>query len=229
MAECPTPPMQAGTELVSSLCTTGHRANLLTGVILNLLRDHFSRESNLEFNGQGDASGDKLAGYVWNKDAKQTHIQIQPVWMWNVQDVQRLPAIYVRRDALRSGRVILGDKAAAGAARNADGGIKEVKGDYCLREISGSHAIFCVGKTGAEVELLGQETFNHLTGFAPVLRREFKLHRFELTDWGAIGNLEESSEHFVVPLSCRWVYEDSWRIDKLGPQLKSVYVGAKAD
>lgn len=226
--DCERPPTQIGADKYSSLCTTGHRANLLTGVLLRLLQDHFSAARNLEFNGVNETGSD-LKGYTWSADVKETRILVDTVWNWNAQNIQQRPAIYVRRDVLRSQKKLIGDRAQPGAVRGANGSIIEVPGGYYLREIAGSHTLFVIGGTGAEAELIGQEVFNHLTEFGPLIRQEYKFLLFEVAEWGALGKLEESHEHFVTPIVCRYSYAQSWRINKQAPWFKSAYVGVKAD
>jgi hypothetical protein len=165
-----------GLDQVSSICTTGHRANVLTGIVLRLLREHFSTKMELEFNGENEPSAD-LSKYVWNDDNTKTGIQIQPVWLWNPQDIQRRPALYVKRDSLKNERMALDHGWRVGTPRNENGKMIETQGEAHATMIVGSHTITAVASTGAEAELLGQEVFNHMLEFGPQIRRDVKLMR----------------------------------------------------
>jgi hypothetical protein len=215
---------------VSSLCTTGHVANVITGVWVRVLREHFSNSANLEFNGINALGREELEQYIWagdgqgNADATKTRIQIDSVLRYNAQDVQRRPALYVKRNTFQTQRLGIRDGFTLGPRRTPEGGIERVQGEYKARILLGSHTVFCVGGSGAEAELLGMEVFSHLVGFSQILREDLKLHRLEVTEVGEAAVLDEAVERFVVPVTVAYAAIPAWRVDVVAPWLKTLEI-----
>jgi hypothetical protein len=222
----PTPSLQTqvGMEKVSSVCSTGMTGNILTGLFVRTLRDHFSSADNLEFNGANYLDTTiELQRYVWS-DGPETKLQIQSVWEYNTQDIQNRPALYVKRNRFQTQKTAMGDGYTVAPNTDSDGRVRNVPGRYQTRAILGSHTIFCVGGAGAEVELLGWEVFNLFHQFAQVFREEFRMHRFEVSGVEGVGLLEEFDYHFVVPVVVAYAYYAAWRIDVEAPWLKTVSI-----
>ena len=194
-----------GFEEISSLKTTTLRAHILTGVLYRLLAQQFSDpERNLE--------DSRLHGYQWDEDPTKTRILIDPVYKWNVKNVQQRPGLLVKRGSIRPQK--LGIAHGFGAHPNR-GARKSVL-------YAGSHTIFCIGKNGAEVDLIGQEVFRNLVEFSPVILEDLDFHRFMPNELGAVAELEESAEHFVAPVTIEWIYEQPWRLQTEAPWLKGL-------
>jgi len=228
MSQTPSP-TYIGLTPVSSICTTGHRANVITGIVLRLLREHFSTPAELEFNPamSGEPAAD-LSAYVWKDNRKDASIIIDPVWLWNSQDVQRRPALYVRRESLKNNRIALDHGWTVGAPKNEEGKIIEVPGELHSTMIVGGHSVIAVGTSGAEAELLGQEAFNHLMEFGPLIRRDVKLNKWDVAEWSSVAKLEESHEHFVTTVACTWAYSQTWTLRQEAPWLKTLSVDIQA-
>jgi hypothetical protein len=190
-----------------------------------LLRDHFSKASNLEFNGANYLDETlELENYVWNEDNRDTRIKIESVWDYVLEDLQRRPALYVKRNKIQTQKSAIGDGFTAAPNTDGHGNVRNVPGRYQTRAILGSHTIFCVGGTGAEAELIGWEVFNHLHQFAQVIREEFRFHRFIVPEVGEVGLLEEFDDHFVVPVVVAYAAFPAWRVDVEAPWLKTVAI-----
>jgi hypothetical protein len=220
---------EVGMDVVSSLCSSQHPSNVLTGLWTRLLREHFANPTNLQFNGMDETTVEgkptlQLQRYTWSEDNTKTMIQIQPVWEYNPQDIQRRPALYIKRNAVKFERLGLDDGFTAGSDKNARGQVIRVPGEYHSKMMLGSHTVFCVGQTGAETELLAQEVTNHIMMFGPRLRAEFKLTRLTLTEVGELALLDEFVEHFVVPVVIGYGIAMSWRIVEIQPFLKTLSI-----
>ena len=212
-----------GLDPVSSLCTSRHPSNVLTGVFVRLLREHFSSPRNLEFNGTSEDK-EQLQDYIWNPDVAKRHIQIDAVWRYNAQDIQNRPGLYVKRNRLQYQQIALMHGYTSGAVKTADGKIERVPGQYQSVAVIGSHTVFCIGGSGAEAELLGMEVGNHFVGFSTVLRQELKLQKLLVTEVGEVSMLDEFVEHFVVPVVIGYIAMYSWRLDVEAPWLKTIAV-----
>ena len=225
-------PTQVGMDVVSSLCSSQHPSNVLTGLWTRLLREHFASADNLQYNGADETTVEgrptlQLQRYIWDPDNTKTEIQIQPVWEYNSQDIQRRPALYIKRNEVKFERLGIDDGFTTGSQKNAQGQVERVPGEYHSKLMLGSHTVFCVGQTGAETELLAQEVTNHVMMFGPKLRAEFKLARLTLSEVGELALLDEFVEHFVVPVVIAYGIVMSWRIREIQPFLKTLAIDAR--
>lgn len=187
----------------------------------------------MEYNGANEfanaegAELHQLQGYIWDKDNTKTKIQIQPIWAYNLQDIQNRPALYVKRNSMKTQRLGINDGLGVKVTRDADGKVLHVGGEKHAIAVLGSHTIFCVGNTGAEAELLGAEVFNHLVGFAPILRAELHFHRLLVMEMGEIALLEEFDDHFVIPVVVAYAFTRSWQIIQVAPWLKTLSIDVR--
>ena len=234
----PLPPVsdlttRVGLDPVSSLCSTGKFAGILTGALVRLLQEHFSNPSALIYDGENEQNPNgsaalQLQNYQWTSDPRTTAIQIQPVWLYNAEDIQRRPAIYVKRNKWQSQRLAIADGFTVGPTfqqgANNEKIVERVPGQYQTRMIAGSHSVFCLSQKGAEAELLGSEVFEWLTSFCQPLREELKLTRLEVLDLGEIALLDEHVEAYGVPIVLAYQFSYTWRVGTIGPWLKTVAI-----
>lgn len=228
----PIPPSTGATTVVdddvaSSLCSSQQPPHIMTGVFTRLMREHFARAENLLYN-QTSEKSPQLEQYIWTEDAKTTKIQIQPVWDYNVQDIQRRPALYIKRNAWQTQRMAINDGMTVNAQAGPDGKVLRVRGEYHSRFVMGSHTVFCVAASAGAVELLGTEIFDFLVSFAPLLRKDLEMHRFEVQEVGAISVLQESTDHFVLPVVTAYAFAHTWRLEAVAPWLKSMAIDLRA-
>lgn len=210
-------PRWATDDHISSLCTTGHRPLILTGVLLWLVRTQFSSANNI--------IEEKLKGYIWDKDPTKTKIKIDSLTEWRLQDTQHRPAIVVKRNEVRPNQRFLsiGDKLHGGGPVVITPGAFPVdRGSQYEVLMLGSHTLFAVSQNGAEVEELAAEIFYRLVEFGPVIQRDLGLDRLVVSEVGAVHKLEESKEHWVVPMVVAYGYQHAWRLSLEGPPMKTV-------
>jgi hypothetical protein len=86
----------------------------------------------------------------------------------------------------------------------------------------GSHTLFCIGGTGAQAETLATEVRRDLTEFGPAILKTFCLLRFQVVEVGAISELEESTENFVVPVTVGYAFQENWQLLQQAPTLKRI-------
>jgi hypothetical protein len=86
----------------------------------------------------------------------------------------------------------------------------------------GSHTLFCIHQTGASTEVLATEVQNQLLEFSPIIRKKLDLRQFNVTEVGAIQELEESTENYVVPITVSWAYEHTWELREESLPLQAV-------
>jgi hypothetical protein len=216
-----------GFDEASSLCSTGHTPNIITGMFLRILEAHFEEADKIEnpelrdniFKAQPN---DTTEGLVY------TGILIDPIYKWNPQNFSTRPAIYVKRNDVETERLGINDGLTVGIGKNDDGTYKDDEGEYHVRGMRGSHTLFCIGKTGAEAEVLSSEVYSEMQCFAPVLRRDLKLKRFEVVQAAEVSQLQEHAQHFVVPIVVAWYAFSRWRLRQLAPKLKTLSIGLEA-
>jgi hypothetical protein len=206
----------------SSLCTTGLQAHILTGVFLQLLRTHFSSAENIE--------EPRLRGCLWvpksddpvTPDPERSMILIEPVYRWDTRQLQARPAVIVRRNDLQPrNRVGIAMNEEMQLAGFDSDGLPEAGREYYL-PFQGSHSLFCVAKDGGAAELLSTEVSREFYQFARPIVQEFGFEFLELAHIGAVSRLEESFEHFAVPVTLRYGFYDHWKVTKLAPRFSGV-------
>jgi hypothetical protein len=113
-----------------------------------------------------------------------------------------------------------------GVGRNEDGSLKTYEGDKNEVGVLGSHTFFCIGRSGAEAEVLASEVFREVQHFAPILRGDLKLHRLVIAGYAEVQQVEEYDQHFVVAITAGWAYIEAWRLIPQAPWLKTLSLNA---
>lgn len=212
----------------SSLCSTGFTPNIITGLLLRFLQDQFSAPDKIEnpvlrnniWHGKPDDTTEGIPG---------TGILIEPTYKWNPQDFQTRLAVYVTRNTMSTQRLGINDGYKVGLGR--DPKTQELKtdeGEYKVVGVQGSHTLACVGRAGAEAEVLGTEVWRDVLHFAPVLRKDLKLKRLVVSEASPVAVLEEYDQNFVVTVAVGWYYFEKWRLRQSAPYLKTMSIGTRA-
>lgn len=191
----------------SSLCQLMPRPQLVTGLLVQWMRLHFSEAPNIE--------DPDLRETLWALDITTTGIVIDSVYRWNPQQTEQRPGIFVKRGPWKILRYGIDDRKMIGYGAPS--------GNQTYNNFTqGSHVLFCVANKPAEAELLGAEVYRELMMFGPMARRFFNFLRFVVTDVGELSLLEECAEHFVVPITVSYGAQDVWELAPNAPKLKSL-------
>lgn len=208
----------------SSLCSTGHTPNIVTGALLRFFAEHFADPQKIE--------NAALRDNVYRIDPADTTegvaakgILIDPIYKWNARDFNQRPAIYIKRNSMQTQHIAINDGLTIGLDKDKDGNIETYKGEYHVVGVLGSHSLFCIGRAGAEAEILASEVFREVQHFAPILRRDLKLKRLTVADISEVSKLDEYDQHFVVALTVSWYYYEKWRLRPVAPWLKGISIG----
>ena len=70
--------------------------------------------------------------------------------------------------------------------------------------------------------MLGAEVYRFFMHYGPVIRHYARLLLFELTRIGECKELDESKEHYVVPITVAYGWAENWTIHTGAPLLKKV-------
>ena len=200
-------------EEVSAFCQRGPRPRYITGAIRWALIAHFSNEDFIE--------QEQVKGYVWNEDKTQSNLLIESAHKWETVVTQQRPALMIKRNEVKPRKLGINHGMTTGIDTTGD---KQYQGDVKTCAMTGSHTVFCIGQSGAEAEALGQEVLQELLEFGPVIHRDICLAKWEVAGMGGIGKLEESREHFVVPVTVAWAYFNTWMLRPVGPYLHKIVV-----
>ena len=211
----------------SSLCSTGHTPNILTGALLRFIQQHFSDPAQIEH--------PALRDNIWVDNPDDTTegippkgILINPIYKWNPVDFQRRITIYVARNKITTQRLGINDGLTVGLGTDpVTGELKTAEGEKHIVGVQGSHTLFCIGRAGAEVEVLGNEVYRQILYFSPILRRDLKLKRLVVSEVSPISMLQEYDQHFVVTVAVGWYYFEKWKLRPVAPWLKAISIGTQ--
>lgn len=194
----------------------------MTGIFQKLMQEHFSRPENILYTGDIETGKEQLESYIWTSNPETSKIKIQSVYSYDARDIDRKPAVYIKRNKWQTQRTAIGDGGTPQVTRGPDGKITAIHGRKYTRAIIGSHTLFCIAKTAQAAELLGTEVFDYMMSFAPVMQEDLRLHRLEVTDIEGVAQLEENTELFVVPVVIAYILYRTWRLEAIAPWLKSL-------
>jgi hypothetical protein len=187
----------------SSLCSLGPRPQIMTGLFVTLMRNHFADADNIEhaiFRSKLFVAG------------ATTGVLIDDATVWTPDRTQKRPAIIVRRNKWMHLKRLTGFS----TGTTEDGFSEHVK------LWRGSHTLFCMAPEGAEAEILAAESYRFLMHFGPIFRKYFKLLMFELLEVGALSQVAEVNNLYVVPITIGYGWDEKWHIRTHAPPLGDI-------
>jgi hypothetical protein len=200
-------------EVSSALCSLLARPILITGMFREVLSNHFSSAAFIE--------QPELRHLIW-QTGETSSILIEAIHRWNPQMTELRPGIIIKRNSYANHRVGINDKS------QGNPGDRQGNPHFATYWI-GSHTLFCIGGSGGQAEVLSTEVQRELTEFGPLIREAMQLHRFQVTEVGAVSELEEAQENFVVPVTVGYAYEQKWTLRQQSPTLKTISLAVLLD
>jgi len=199
------PQQYFGTQL-DSLCALLPRPIIMTGVFRDVLSRHFVSPDYIE--------SPDLRHLIW-RAGEDTGILIESIHRWRPELTEHRPAVIVKRNAYSNTRRGFGDRR-QGPPADIDGFA------HYITFWTGSHTLFCIGGSGAQAEILGSEVQREFTQFGPELARALDLKRIQVTEIGAVAELEEAQANYVVPVTVGYTYEERWIVRPQVPRLNKI-------
>lgn len=200
-----------GTINPSYLCENGWQPLLITGFLRDLLVRQWSDPTNI--------ISPEMKQYLWS-EGQTSGILIESVYRYRADLVEKRPAIMIKRNSFRNMQTGFAGQMQGfgmGAYENEKGAIS-----HHTTLFVGSHTLFCIHGTGASTEILASEVMSHLVACLWPIRRHLELRQFSVTEVGAIQEIEESNENYVVPITVGWGYEHVWQLKEESLPLQSV-------
>jgi hypothetical protein len=188
----------------------GWRPILLTGLIRDLLVRHFAEPLNIE---EPD-----LRDLVWRAD-ERTGILIESIHRWRGALAEKRPAVVVKLNGRQNVRLAIADRAAE------DGQGNVIYQTFWV----GSHTLFCIHGSGAGVDILATEVQRELTQFAPLMVEYLDLYLWQVTEVGAVSEIEEAREDFGIPVTVGWAYGEVWKLSRESLKLRKVALSVLLD
>lgn len=201
-------PTEDRTFVESNLCTLGPRPQIMTGLLMSLLREHFASADNIEHAVFRQRLFTKVAGAE-----DTTGIMIEDASVWTPNRSGKRPAILVKRNAWEHQKRLTLDASA---------GTTDAGDPQYVKLWRGSHTIFCVAKSCGEVETLVAETYRFFMHFGPVIMEWFNLLMFELLEVGAPAMVDEANQYWAVPITIAYGWDELWTVRQWMPVLKDV-------
>lgn len=198
--------------LVSNYCSLGPRPQLMTGYLVEWLRQRFGSPDNIE-----EAA---LRSLLWEAMPKNTcqEIVIEAETKLNFGAAGKRPALMVRRGDWTSERIGIDDRLLGG--NNLDG-VRH----YC-DFVRGTHTVFCLTTVATQTELLAAEVYRNLKQFGPRIREEVDLARFGAVGMGSVFEVEEARKTFAVPVTVAYSAFENWEIREQAPVWKTFELAA---
>lgn len=194
---------------LSALRSFGYTPLLVTGTLRQLLLQHFADPDHIQ-NG-------RLRKYLEDAGVWQTPGQIALViesaarWMPEKAGVR--PAILLKEGNWEYNQMLIGNLAWV----EADTGEEVSLGMW-----RGTHTILVIGVDAAETQVLATEIAKLLVWFAKTIANALELHDFRLVQIGETHALQESREHYVVPLQLTYAAEERWSVHRDAPRTQKI-------
>jgi len=198
---------------ISSLCSNGMRAHVMTGFLRQLLISHFSDPDNIDEPRIRKQIENVGAWAPVDSETNHDGIVVESITRWLPQAADNRPAVLIKRNDWSWLRQGIGDLT--------QGNVYTGSSTYSAFW-QGSHTLFCLSQNGAEAEFLTTEVVRFLAQFSPAIRTEMNLHKFNLESVGGVSEVEEVTKGYAVPVTVAYVSEESWTLQPHAPRLKRV-------
>lgn len=199
----------------SSLCLIRPSPSIVTGILLQLIRAHFSDPDNIE--------DPDLKVYVWKDDDTEGHtieskVQIEPTYKFKVETLQQRPSILVCRETLKNTEFAINN--GPGPSVSPISGNYEGDKKYTL--LHGRHSIEVCSNRPMEADRLSEEVFFRMLEYKQVIKNDLNFSEFDVTLLKELQKVDENEEHWKAVIEIEWKFVYVWRLAPVAPVLKSI-------
>lgn len=197
------------------MCKRGMQPIVLSGVFRDVLTAHFAD------NHVGAMVDPVLRNpeYLASDDMNFAGISIETIGTRNVKVTGQRPSIRIRYNGQKTVNIGIGN----GYRMDPEGNRM-----YTLQK-AGSHTFFCIGGTELEAVYLATEVEVYFDIFSPELRAELNLLQLTTVDQAQPGQLEESSESWISPVTVAWSYNVGWTLKPVALKMNSIGMSTTAN
>ena len=198
------------------------RPAVITGVLRQLLAQHFADPSNLD-NPFLRRKLEELGPWVETDprgNGPRPGIQIESATRWKPDQTEGRPAVIIKRNDWNWVSKIIEDRVMGDAT--------EDQFEQYVGWWKGSHTLFALADEGAEAEYLGTEIAKLMVWYRSQIRQAFNLDRFVLVGVGALVEVEEATENYAVPVTVAYEAQENWKMLQNVPRLKRIVISASS-
>lgn len=193
-------------ELVNLCGRLGMSPEMIDGVLVQLMAQHFSYPSHYLY--------PALAEVYWHEDSSQRTLNIYAFTTWQGPQEVETPAIVYNNLGQKPQRIAIGDQFYQSTERPGVEGF--------ARQYHGAHRLMCLGNTDGQAELLASELSEWLTMFSPWLTRNLPFYDFQVGPREQPRLYSELGDKVGVAFTVSYSYLWAWEMVPAGPPLKSV-------
>jgi hypothetical protein len=151
---------------------------------------------------------------VWRND-NTTGIVIETSTNEVLTNIQQRPAILVRRNAIKTQRMSIGDRITP---------LRPQMGESFTIALHGSHTIFNIATKAGHAEALANETSMFLMQLAPAIRGSLCFAGdFKFEELGQVGMLDGIGGQYVVPATFSYIAEIPWTLHENLPPIRHIH------
>lgn len=214
---------QLAVEPCSSLVASGITPFILTGILVRLLQYHFSDPDNIV--------RESLRYLRWNRDCTETildengeplqRLYINVSYQLDLANAEQRPGIFVKREPVTTRRI---------AAEKGDSVTTHIKqevgsfqGKIYHKILEGAFSLICIGNSGAEADLLGEEVFDRMLFFAPMIEDDIRIGQFAVNALSEVQELKnEAKTSYYTVVRIQWASHRRWALTAIAPVLKRI-------
>jgi hypothetical protein len=196
----------------SATCSLGMPPELMVGTMVQLIRAHFADPANIV--------DPILRERVW-LPTPDTGIVVESIDHFATALIEARPAIIVKDHAVQPVRDGIAGRMMMTFAQ--DG-----QDRYGIRYNS-SVTFFCIADTSKAAKHLATEVLDELVQFSDPIRESLKLIRFVVVERGEAFTIEESKQHFAVPITVAYQVMRTWVVERQSPRIKRFLLHISAE
>jgi hypothetical protein len=214
---------QLAVEPASSLCASGITPFILTGILVRLLQYHFSDPNNIV--------RESLQYLRWYRDCTDgivdddgnslRRLYINVGYQLDLANAEQRPGIFVKREDVRTRRISVekGDSVTTHIKQR----IGAFQGKIYHKILEGAFSLICIAESGAEADLLGEEVFDRMLFFAPMIEDDIRIGQFEVKMLSDVKELEAgANKAYYTVVRIQWASQRRWTIVAETPVLKRI-------
>ena len=214
---------QLAVEPASSLCASGITPFILTGIIVRLLQYHFSDPNNIV--------RESLHYLRWYRDCEESivddngyklhRLHVDVSYQLDLARAEQRPGIFVKRENVKTRRI--GVEKGDSVTTHIKERIGSFQGKIHQKILTGNFSIICLADSGAEADLLGEEVFDRMLFFAPLIEDDIRIGQLQVESLSDVKeNNSGANKSYYTVVRLNWATHRRWAIVAESPILKRV-------